>query len=138
MSGRDTVQQVSLPDHLITVPTNVRDSAWKAFLAKLAPYPGVAAQLHKDLLPTTLPAWISLDITPRGEWWIGRPGMDGKLASWDIVENGKLVGHVPAPQRILQGPGTYGTAFGTDLVALVQEDENDVPWIGVYRIVRGK
>jgi hypothetical protein len=138
VSGRDTIQQVVLPEHLVTIPRAVRDSAWDAFIARLAKYPGVGASLHKDQLPTTLPAWLSLDITPRGEWWIGRPGMDGKLASWDIVANGKLVGHVAAPPRILQGPGTYDKAFGADLVALVQEDENDVPWIGVYRIVRNK
>jgi hypothetical protein len=138
LSGRDTVQQVAFPDHLVTIPKAVRDSAWDAFIAKFAAYPGVGAALDKGLLPTTLPAWLSLDITPRGEWWIGRPGMDGQLASWDIVENGKLVGHVAAPPRILHGPGVYSKAFGSDLIALVQEDENDVPWIGVYRIVRGK
>jgi hypothetical protein len=138
LSGTDTVQRVTLPDRPVIIPSNVRDSAWTAFIAKFAAYPGVGAALDKGLMPTTLPAWVSLDITPRGEWWIGRPGMDGKLASWDIVANGKLVGHVTAPPRVLQGPGLYVKAFASDLIALVQADDDDVPWIGVYRIVRGK
>lgn len=138
LSGKDTVQRVMLPDHPVTIPAAVRDSAWDAFLARVKSTPGAATGLKKDQLPTTLPAWVTLDINPRGEWWIGRPGMDGRLGAWDVVDNGKIVGHVLVPPRVIQGPGVYGRAMGTDLVALLQEDENGVPWIGVYRIVRAQ
>ncbi len=138
LSGKDTVQRVVLADHPVTIPRAQRDSAWNAFGVRLASIPGAAAELKKDQLPTVLPAWLTLDINPRGEWWIGRPGLDGKLEYWDVVENGKLVGQASAPPRIVQGPGVYGRAFGADLIALLHEDENAVPWIGVYRIVRGQ
>lgn len=136
LSGKDTVQRVVVADHPVMIPKQVRDSAWDAFIVKVQPIPGAAGALKKELLPTILPAWVTLDINPRGEWWIGRPGMDGKLASWDIVENGKLVGHVAIPDRVTQAPGVYGRAHGSDLIALLHENENAVPWIGVYRIVR--
>ncbi|MGH7582244.1 MAG: hypothetical protein ACREL5_03350, partial [Gemmatimonadales bacterium] len=132
VSGGDTVQRVVLSDHVTAIPAQVRDSAWKAFLARFASMPGVAAgQLDKKQLPTNYPAWVSLDINPRGEWWIGRPGRDGKLAAWDVIVDGKLVGHALAPAS-----PAGAKAFGRDLIALLHEDADGVPWIGVYRVVR--
>ncbi len=136
LSGKDTVQRVVLPDHPVTIPRAVRDSAWDAFLARFVSNPAIGKALNKNQLPTILPAWVTLDINPRDEWWIGRPGMDGALASWDIIDKGRLVGHVAVPERIVRSVGVYGKTITSDLIALLHEDENAVPWIGVYRIIR--
>jgi hypothetical protein len=130
ISERDTLQRVTLPDRPARISVAVRDSAWKVWTAKLESY-HMADALHKELLPTTFPAWLTLDINPQGEWWVGRPGADGSLAAWDIVVNGKLVAHAAVPARVA---GVH--AFGNRFVALLHEDENDIPWIGVYRVVR--
>jgi hypothetical protein len=135
VNERDTLQRVVLPDHAVPIPASVRDSAWQAFVARFANGP-MASALNKDLLPKTLPAWVSLDIAPTGEWWIGRPGMDGKLASWDVIDHGKVIGHVALPARLVSGPGIHPIALSVDRIALLHQDENDVPWIGVYRVVR--
>jgi hypothetical protein len=140
LSGKDTIERVILADRPVTIPRARRDSAWDAMVARFKSTP-MAAVLTKETFPTTLPAWVSLDINPRGEWWIGRPGMDGKLASWDIIDHGKIVGHAVLPTPIA---GTFAahlegsTAFGNDFLAILHEDDNGLPWIGVYRIVRGK
>jgi hypothetical protein len=95
------------------------------------------AVVHEDRIPAMLPPWVTFDIDRRGEWWIGRSGADGGLASWDIVSNGRQVGHVPIPARVVDVLGTGSMlTFGKDVVAMLHEDEDGVPWIGVYRIVR--
>ena len=93
--------------------------------------------VREDRIPTTLPPWVSFHIDRRSEWWIGRPGRDGRLASWDIVTNGRVVGHVPIPTRVVDVLGTGSMlSFGKDVVAMLHEDDDGAPWIGVYRIVR--
>jgi hypothetical protein len=137
LSGRDTIQTVTLPDHEVAIPTAIRDSVWRAWRARIpATLTNVDNVVKKDLIPTTFPPWVTFDISPRGEWWIGRPAINGALGAWDIVENGRIVGHVAVPPRTMDIRGGSGRAIGRNFVALVHEDENDVPWIGVYRIVR--
>ena len=136
--GRDTVQTVTLPDHDVTIPSPIRDSVWKAWRARLpTTLPNLDKVVREELIPTTLPPWVTFDINPSGEWWIGRPATNGALGSWDVVDKGKRVGHLAVPDRVLDIRGGSGRAFGRDYLALVQEDDNNVPWIGVYRIVRG-
>ena len=140
-AGRDTVQTVTLPDHPLPIARNVRDSAWATWYGRVAAnkakLPNLDAVVREDRIPTTLPPWVTLHIDRLGEWWIGRPGPDGGLASWDIVSNGRVVGHVPVPARVVDVPGSGSMlSFGKDVVAMLHEDEDGVPWIGVYRIVR--
>lgn len=138
ISGRDTVQTVTLPDHDIAIQPAIRDSVWQAWRAKLpVTLPDIDKIVREDLIPTTLPPWVTFDISPRSDWWIGRPGGNGQLARWDVVRNGRIAARVDCPAPLLEiQRGVYGTSFGTDFVALLHEDENAVPWIGVYRIVR--
>lgn len=141
-AGPDTVQTVTMPDRPLPIARNARDSTWAAWYgrlsAKKAKLPNLDAVVREDRIPTTLPPWVTFHIDRRGEWWIGRPGPDGVLASWHIVTNGRLVGHVPVPARVVDvfGAGSM-LSFGKDVVAMLHEDEDGVPWIGVYRIVRG-
>jgi hypothetical protein len=99
--------------------------------------PNLDAVVREDRIPTTFPSWVTFHIDRRGEWWIGRSGPDGGLASWDIASNGRLVGHVPVPTRVVD-VASIGSmlSFGKDVVAMLHEDEDGVPWIGVYHIVR--
>ncbi len=140
LSGKDTVQTISLPDRAVSIVPAVRDSVWKAWRAKLPAKladPGNVLTIAK--IPTTLPPWLTIDVSPAGEWWVGRPGPNGALGSWDVIVGGRVAGHVPVPPRILpprleMRPWSFGGSF----VAIVHEDEDDLPWIGVYRVVRGR
>jgi hypothetical protein len=137
--GRDTVQTVTLPDHDAPIAKPVRDSVWMAFYAQVAArkLSRLDEFVREDRIPTTLPPWVSFDIDRRGEWWIGRPAGNGTLASWDVVSNGLLAGHVPIPAKVARSPGSGSMlSFGKDVVAMLHAEEDGVPWIGVYRIVR--
>jgi hypothetical protein len=139
MSGRDTIRTVTLPDHAVPIMTRVRDSVWKAFYARVSDkkLPHMEDVVREDLIPKSLPPWVSFWIDNRGLWWIGRPAPSGVLAAWDIVSDGKVIGALPIPKRIVEHylPGPI-KGITNDLVALLHEDEDGVPSIGVYRLVR--
>lgn len=137
LAGNDTIRRVAFPDLIVKIPARVRDSAWKVFSDRFASEPTFASALREELLPTTLPAWVTFDIDPVGKWWIGRPRLDGSIAAWDVVMGGKVIGHVPVPTPLAILPAIGSVrAFGDGWVALLHSDEKDVPWIGVYRVVR--
>jgi hypothetical protein len=141
VSGQDTMRIVALPDHPVPIAKQVRDSVWTVWYAQLDPkkLPHLAEVVREDLIPTTLPPWVSFNIDPRGAWWIGRPGPDGVLAAWDVVIDGKMAGHIARPDRITEVfPMGPVMAFGKGVVALLHEDADGVPWIGVYRVVMGR
>jgi hypothetical protein len=141
VSGVDTVQTVTVPDREIPIAKQVRDSVWTAWYAQLIPkkdkLPHLDEVVREDRIPTALPPWVTFDVDRNGMWWIGRPGADGVLASWDVISNGSLVGHAVVPTRIVDGRLLSPIMnFGKSYVALLHEDRNGAPWIGVYRVVR--
>jgi hypothetical protein len=139
VSGRDTVQTVQFDDHETVVPPRIRDSAWSAYRATLpANFPNVYDVVREDQIPTTLPPWLSVNVDTRGDWWVGRPSLNGSLGTFDVVHGGRVIGRAAVPSQVLNvtGPG-YGMAFGRDLVALLHENHEGVPWIGVYGVLRG-
>ena len=137
VSGRDTVQTVSLPDTRIPIAKGVRDSVWAVYYARLSRrrIPRLDEFVREDRIPTMLPPWVTFDIDQNGWWWVGRPGPDGALAAWDVVRNGRVAGRVVLPAR---GVDVYPAgplrSFGKDFVALLHEDRDGLPWIGVYRL----
>ncbi len=139
VSGQDTARIVTLPDHPIPIAKQVRDSVWTVWYAQLIPkkLPHLAEVVREDLIPTTLPPWVTFNIDQRGTWWIGRPGPNGVLAAWDIVIDGKVAGHAAIPERVTDVfPAGPIMAFGKGVVALLHEDADGVPWIGVYRVAK--
>jgi hypothetical protein len=134
--GKDTVNRVRLPDVPVTIPKHTRDSAFAAWFAKLPRFPDLDKVVTKDRFPTILPPWVSLDIDPDGRWWIGRPGPDGRLASWDIAKDGHIIGHAAVPAELL-GVRFKPTlvSFGRGKVAMVHQREDGTPYVRIYRII---
>ncbi len=140
VSGSDTLQTVTLPDTPVPIAKRIRDSVWAAYHAQLSRkrIPRLDEFVREERIPTTLPPWVTFDIDKSGAWWIGRPGPDGVLAAWDVVIDGRLVGHATLPAKgvdvNLAGPLR---SFGKEFIALLHEDADGLPWIGVYRVVEG-
>lgn len=137
VKGKDTIRTVALADKAVPIPGRVRDSVFAAWYSRLPKnFPDLDKVVTKDRFPTTLPPWVTFDIDPEGRWWVGRPGVDGRIASWDIVDGGKIVAHVAVPARLFEArfKGVL-TAFGSGKVAIVQEAEDGTLSIGIYRIV---
>lgn len=54
ISGRDTLQTVSLPDHPVLITTRIRDSVWSNWFAKVPKrLPHVAEVVREDRIPVT-------------------------------------------------------------------------------------
>jgi hypothetical protein len=137
VDGHDTITRVSFPDHAVRIPTKERDSVWTAWFSHLPKLPDIDKVVRKDLIPTTLPPWVTFNVDQAGRWWIGRPLSNGALGSWDVVSDGKVIGHIAVPTAIVRATnGRPLMVFGSQFVALMHEDESGEPWIGVYRIVR--
>jgi len=137
VKGKDTIQTVTLPDKAMPIPGRVRDSVFAAWFSRLPKnFPDLGKVVTKDRFPTTLPPWVTFDIDPDGRWWVGRPGADGRIASWDIVVGGKIIAHVAVPAHLFEArfKGVL-TAFGSGKVAMVQEAEDGALSIGIYRVI---
>ncbi|HEY4320777.1 MAG TPA: hypothetical protein VGM77_06295 [Gemmatimonadales bacterium] len=138
--GSDTVQTVGLPDVPVVIPPRVRDSVWQAWYASLPTnkLPHLADVVIESRIPKTLPPWVSFDIDAENQWWIGRPGLTGVLASWDIASNGRIVGHLAVPAPVVdRWPTGPIMTFANGRVAMLHEDLDGVPWVGVYRVLPG-
>lgn len=133
LSGKDTVERIAFADRLIPIPAAVRESAFVAVKAKLQRVPRAANALTREMIPATIPPWLTLDIDDTGRWWVGRPDRQGSLASWDIVEGSRIVATIPAPSPI-----STQMSFARGTVALLHEDDDGLPLIGVYRVRIGR
>lgn len=129
LAGKDTVERIAFADRPIPIPAAVRESVFVAVKARLQRVPRAANALTRAMIPATIPPWLSLDIDDTGRWWIGRPDRQGSLASWDIVEGSRIVASIPAPSPI-----STQMSFARGTVALLHEDDDGLPWIGVYRV----
>jgi len=138
IDGRDTVGHFSSPDVPIPIAPHVRDSVWDAVYARLKAraggWPHFDDVVRKDAFPTTLPAWMTINVDPAGRWWIGRSNSRGQLGSWDIVERGRITKRVTVPASVTTGLDGEIVAFGQGTIALLHADQDGIPWIGVYRV----
>lgn len=133
--GADTVGTIALLDREKIMPARVRDSEFAAGSQRLPMnFPDVHKMVTLDRFPTTLPAWVSLDIDPTRRLWIGRPNLAGELAAWDVVIGSKLIAHLtlpyPASENRYKGPLV---AINRSYVAVLHEHPDAAPWIGIYK-----
>lgn len=140
VSGKDTLKTVSLPDRVQPIEKRVRDSVWNVWYAQLIPkkLPQLDDVVREDRIPINLPPWVTFHIDRSGAWWVGRPGQTGLLGSWDIVVGDRAVGHASIPEAVVDVfPVGPIVSFGSNYVALLHEDRESRPWIGVYRVNKG-
>jgi hypothetical protein len=136
-SGKDTIRTVVLSDVARPIAATVRDSVWGEYVKRLNhSFQSFDVVVRKDRIPATLPSWVSLDVAADGTWWIGRPGPNGELASWDLVKGQGIIASVAVPKSILNAHANIGYLYSLrgDVVALLHEGSSGVPWIGVYRL----
>jgi hypothetical protein len=136
VSGRDTVQTVTLADVAIPIASQVRDSVLRAYIARFPGYRDIDKVITSDKIPSRLPPWVSFDIDKAGRWWVGRPGPNGTLARWDVVVDGKITATVAVPRPVMevQIRGAL-MSFGTNYVALLHESDDGSPSVGIYRMI---
>lgn len=68
-------------------------------------------------------------VAPNGQLWVRRTAAPGAPPTYDVIDaTGKLVSHVVLPQK------TRLVAFGNGVVYLVRLDNDDLQYLGRYRL----
>ncbi|MGH7581955.1 MAG: hypothetical protein ACREL5_01865, partial [Gemmatimonadales bacterium] len=93
-NGSDTVREVELPGKPAPVPPAVADSMFKPYAAS----PPTRDIARRGDIPTEQPFFTGLATDEHDNVWISRPGTDGSLASFDVIDSrGWYLGSVAAP-----------------------------------------
>ena len=131
----DSVRVIVASAPTLTVSDIQRDSAYKATLDEQRDdWRDAFAEVAKlSDIPNTWPVWSSMAIDRDNNIWVSLPGERGPHSMFQVFNaDGVLLGNVPAV-----GGGSILNGFWTrDRVYVGDEDENGLPVIRVYRIVK--
>lgn len=124
---------------LATAPTLAvtdaqRDSAYRATLDGVdEDWRDAFAEVAKlGDIPGTWPVWTEMVADRENNLWVALPGDHGGYTSLLVFNSdGVLLGHVPMPHR-----GIFQGFWTRDRIYVRDEDDNDLPIIRVFRIVK--
>lgn len=127
--GRDTVRVIEAPAPAVSISDSVR----RAELAKVFTYaPWVAEIATVNDIPEVYPVWSEVYADMIGNLWVLRRNPSGPGSVLDVfAPDGRLRGSIAAPFETLLF--SYWTA---DRIYRIGQNENDVPQVEVWRVVR--
>lgn len=109
-------------------PAGMRDSLFDQVNARTEVFKEVASPGD---IPETLPLWLSIEEDDRGNIWVTTGG-DGRPVEFDIYDpTGAYLGAAPRPWH-----SAWATSWAGDRVAIYDLDDQDLPRIRIFAIVR--
>lgn len=129
-NGRDTVRIFGRTNVIpVPIPGNYRDSVYHAKIDRIERLRGIATESD---VPTSFELWGAVNADGAGNIWVSTGGGRSGPSRLDVfAPAGAFLGSVPSPWR-----SGERTAWAGDRVAVLDNDENDLPRIRVFRIVR--
>jgi hypothetical protein len=131
----DSVRVIIASAPSLPVSDAQRDSAYNATLdAQRDDWRDAFAEVAKlSDIPSTWPLWSSMTIDRENNLWVSLPGDRGPHSMFQVFNpDGVMLGSVPA----VDGGAILGGFWTRDRIYVGTEDENGIPIIRVYRIVK--
>jgi hypothetical protein len=131
----DSVRVIVASAPSLSVTDAQRDSAYQATLdAQRDDWRDAFAEVAKlSDIPGTWPLWTSMTIDAENNIWVALPGDRGPYSMFQVFNpDGVLLGNVPAAGL----GGVMGGYWTRDRVYVGDEDDDGLPIIRVYRIVK--
>ena len=110
------------------VPSMMRDSLFRDRVRRSPQLQGVAKLSD---IPSSYPLWNQLHRDGQGNIWVARGRQPSGASQFDVFSPaGAFLGVVPRPW------GSVWTSWAGDRVAVLDTDEDDLPRVRVFKIVR--